>query len=245
MTKILRVFVVAGLGLGLADGGSAETVWNKIKKGASDAGEAIGKGVENTGEAIGQGAQAVGGAINQGATAVGETISSTDELLSNEETPAQTRTRLDGMARDILDRLLRENADAAELYRQSAGYAAFDTRKVTVFPVAAGYGRGVAVSEDGSRTYMNMGTGGLGAAFGIGGFSTQFVILFESQGDYISFVEQGYDATAGMGSMSDEGRDEETVRFVEGRSFFVLDKKGWRVNANAEGTKYWKSPELN
>ncbi|SFK62964.1 hypothetical protein [Shimia haliotis] len=220
--------------IGPMQGAQAENVWQKIKKGA-----------EQTGEAIGEGAEAVGGAINKGAEAVGNSIESTGELLSNEETPEQTRARLDAMSDQILARLLRDNADANALYQSSAGFAAFDTRKVTIFPVAAGYGRGVAVAPDGGRTYMNMGSGGLGAAFGIGGFETQFVIIFETRADFDSFVINGFDATAGMGSMSDEGRDEENVRFVDGRSFFVLDKKGWRVNASAEGTKYWRSPELN
>lgn len=231
----LRVAVISLLGCaGFSADAQAENAWQKLKKGAAQ-----------TGAAIGDGAEAVGGAINKGAKAVGDSISSTGELLSNEETPEQTRARLDAMSDSILARLLRENAEASALYEASAGFAAFDTRKVTIFPVSAGYGRGVAVGPDGERTYMNMGTGGVGAALGIGGFETQFVILFETKADFDTFVVNGFDATAGMGNMSDEGRDDESVRFVDGRSFFLLDKKGWRVNANAEGTKYWRSPELN
>ncbi|TCL09381.1 hypothetical protein BXY66_1426 [Shimia isoporae] len=237
--------LVLMLGAGGAQQVQAENAWQKIKRGAAQTGEAIGQGVQNTGEAIGEGAQAVGGAINKGAQAVGDSLESTGELLSNEETPEQTRARLDAMSDQILARLLAENADAAVLYEASAGFAAFDTRRVTVFPVSAGYGRGVAVAPNGDRTYMNMGTGGVGAALGIGGFETQFVILFETRADFDSFVVNGYDATAGLGSMSGDSRDDETVRFVNGRSFFLLDKRGWRVNANAEGTKYWRSPELN
>ncbi len=212
----------------------AENLWDKVKKGAED-----------TGKAIGEGAEAVGGAIGKGADAVADSVSSTGELLSNEATPEETRARLDAMAEEILQRLLAENPQAAEIYAQSSGYAAFDSRKVSVFPVSAGYGRGVAVSADGARTYMNMGTGGVGAALGIGGFETQFVILFESPAYFEDFVLNGYDATAEAGSMEGESSSNQTVRFVNGRSFFVLSKKGWRVNAGAEGTKYWKSPELN
>ncbi|PSL17155.1 hypothetical protein [Shimia abyssi] len=214
----------------LAEGG----LLDKIKKGAEATGDAIGKGVDATGEAIGK-----------GATAVGDAIDSTGELLSNEATPEETRARLDGMADQILARLLAENADAGTLYESSAGYAAFDSRQVTVIPFSAGYGRGVAVGPDGARTYMNMGTGGLGAAVGIGGFEAQFVILFETAADFQSFVINGYDATADAGAMQGEDSANETARFVEGRSFFALSKTGWRVNANATGTKYWKSPELN
>lgn len=231
---------------GLAGPVQAQKLWDKVKKGAEATGEAIGSGAEAVGGAVVSGAEAVGDVVSDGATAVGDAIDSTSELVSNEETPEQTRARLDAMADSILARLLAENAEAAALYEVSAGYAAFDSRQVTVFPFSAGYGRGVAIApEDGARTYMNMGTGGVGAAVGIGGFATQFVILFENAAAFQSFITDGYDATAGAGTMSGTDSTDETARFVEGRSFFALSKKGWRVNANATGTKYWKSPELN
>ncbi len=213
----------------------AEGVLDKIKKGA-----------ENTANAIGRGAEGVGNTIEKGANAVDETIDSTSELLRNEATPEETRAKLDLMAGEILDQLLAENPQALELYDVCAGYAVFDSRKVTVFPVSAGYGRGVAVSKDtGQQFYMNMGTGGVGGAIGIGGFETKFVILFETSADLENFIDHGYDATAETGAMYGEDRAGDTLRFTDGRSFFVLSKKGWRVSAGASGTKFWKSPELN
>ncbi|MCV2890238.1 lipid-binding SYLF domain-containing protein [Ruegeria aquimaris] len=214
---------------------AAESLLGKLKQGAESAGDAIGRGAEKVGETL-----------ETGAEAVGESINSTVELVSNEDTPEETRAKLDAMANEVLDRLLRENDQAATLYAESAGYAAFDTRKVTVFPVAAGYGRGVAVSNaDGQRVYMNLGTGGLGAAMGIGGFATQFVILFETAGDFEEFVTNGYDATGETSAMYGDEKAEQTVQFKDGRSIFVLGKTGWRVAASASGTKYWKAPDLN
>ncbi len=214
---------------------SAEGVLDKIKKGA-----------ESTADAIGRGAEAVGNSVEKGANAVDETINSTTDLVTNEATPEETRAKLDLMAIDVLTQLLAEDPDADELFGVSAGYAAFDSRKISVFPVSAGYGRGVAVSKDtGEHTYMNMGTGGVGAAVGIGGFETKFVILFETSTDLEKFIENGYDATAETGAMYGDDSSGQTVRFTDGRSFFVLGKKGWRVSAGASGTKFWKSPELN
>ncbi|MBO9412358.1 MULTISPECIES: hypothetical protein [unclassified Ruegeria] len=92
---------------------------------------------------------------------------------------------------------------------------------------------------------MNMATGGVGAALGIGGFETQIVILFETPGDFPKFFNDGYDATAESGVMFGEEKAGETVRFIDGRSIFVLTKKGWRVATNATGTKYWRAPDLN
>ncbi|WP_281994557.1 hypothetical protein [Ruegeria faecimaris] len=214
---------------------AAEGVFDKIKKGAANAADVVGQGAETVGETIDKGAKAVEG-----------TVDSTTELLSNEATPEETRAKLDTLATQILDQLLAENPEAHALYEVCAGYAVFDSRKVTVFPVSAGYGRGVAVSKDtGQHTYMNMGTGGVGGAIGIGGFESKFVIMFETPADLDKFITQGYDATAETGAMYGDENTTETVRFTDGRSFFELSKKGWRVAAGASGSKFWKSPELN
>lgn len=185
-------------------------------------------------------------AVGKGLEAVGETIESTTELVQDEATPAETRAKLDAMQVEVMSRLLAENEQAREAMDISAGYAVFDMRQVTVFPLSGGYGRGVAVSEDGSEhVYMQMGTGGVGAAFGIGGFESQFVIMFETPTDFERFVENGYDAGADAGYMNEDERGAQKVQFTEGRSIFVLGKKGWRVNANATGTKYWPDEDLN
>lgn len=192
------------------------------------------------------GAGKVGNVAKKGVAAVGTAVESTGDLVKNEETPEATRAKLDNMAADILARLLRENSAAAQAHAESAGYAAFDMRRVSIFPLSAGYGRGVAVSaSDGARTYMQMGTGGVGAAFGIGGFESQFVIMFETPADFGRFIENGYDASADAGKMEGDERATAEVKFTQGRSFFVLSKRGWRVNANASGTKYWRDRDLN
>lgn len=201
---------------------------------------------ENFLQGLKQGAEKVGSSVETGLERVGETVDSTVDLVTNEATIDETRAELDQMATEVIERLTAENPDADALYQISAGYAVFDTRKITIMPVTAGFGRGVAISrETGAETYMNMGTGGVGAALGIGGFESQIVILFETPGDFLKFVNDGYDATAETGAMFGEEKAGENIRFVDGRSFFALTKNGWRVAANATGTKFWRSPELN
>lgn len=185
-------------------------------------------------------------AVKSDANRVGESISSTKDLATNEATPEETRAKLDVMAGETLDRLFTETPPAKDLFEQSAGYAVFDTRKVTVFPIAAGFGRGVAVSaETEQRTYMMMGTGGAGAAIGIGGFEAQIVILFEQADAFNSFVVNGYDATAETGTKYGDDTTDQSVRFIDGRSVFVLGTRGWRVGASASGTRYWPDDDLN
>lgn len=206
----------------------SEGLWSKVKKGASDAGEAIG----NTASDVGN--------------AVGDTISSTTEMVGNEETPELTKQRIDGVASEALGLLFSENAEAKALYDLSLGYAVFDARQLTIVGATAGYGRGVAIEkETAARTYMKMGTGGVGLSLGIGGFDRKIVIMFEDATLFRQFIDNGYDATAQAGSMFGDEKDSEEVRFVDGRSIFVLTKKGWKVSASAAGTKYWKDTNLN
>lgn len=140
---------------------------------------------------------------------------------------------------------MEENPSAKTLYEQSAGYAVFDVRKLTI-KVAGGYGRGVAVDKTrNARTYMNMATGGLGRSFGFGGFESQLVILFENPDTIRSFIDTGYDATAEGGAMFGSDTTEMAARFTDGIAIFVLTKQGWKVAASATGTKYWKDGDLN
>lgn len=222
--SIMRATTVVLATILLAQPATAQTLLDKMSNSASKGADAVKKGVDN----------------------VGNTIDSTVELARGEPTPELTRERLDAMADDALQRLYAENPDAKDLFDLSAGYAVFDTRRAALFGVSAGFGRGVAVSNiTDERTYMNMGTGGLGFAFGIGGFESQLVVLFEDETLLETFVEHGYDATAESGAVMGDDKADQTVRFVDGRSIFVLGKKGWRVSATATGTKYWPAEDLN
>ena len=154
--------------------------------------------------------------------------------------------RLSRASEAALTRLFVEQPEAADLFEMSAGYAVFDTRKLVLFGLAAGAGRGVAISRtDDKRIYMNMGTAGVGMSLGIGGFETQVVLLFQEEWDFNEFVTMGYDATAEAGTMFGEDKAEFGVRFVDGRAIFVLTKQGWKVSATAAGTKYWADQNLN
>ena len=224
----MRLILAAAICVALPCTAYSEGLWSKVKKGASNAGEAIG----NTATDVGN--------------AVGDSIHSTTEMVSNEDTPELTRQRIGGVATETLNLLFSMNAEAKALYDLSFGYAVFNARQLTVVGATAGYGRGVAIAkETGARTYMKMGTGGVGLARGIGGFDRKIGILFEDDTLFHQFIDYGYDATAQAGSMFGDEKDSQEVRFVDGRSIFILTKKGWKVSASAVGTKYWKDAELN
>ena len=197
-------------------------------------------------EKVARGAAKTADVAKNAAKQLDQTVSSTVELAKGEATPELTREKLDSMAAASLDRLFLEQPAARAQFDASAGYAVFDSRKSVLLGITAGFGRGVAVdSATQKRTYMKMGTGGVGLALGLGGFQTQIVILFETPADFETFVYDGYDATAQTGAMVGDETAGKELRFVDGRSIFLLSTKGWKVSATAAGTKYWIDPKLN
>ena len=222
--SIARMALLTAAAVMFTAGSHAQSLRERLRQGASE----VQKGVAG-----------VTGTIE-------ENVDSSIDLMTNEPTPQETRAKLDAMAGETLARLFVEHPEAAELFELSAGYAVFDTRKVVLLGLAAGAGRGVAVSRtDHERIYMNMGTAGVGMSLGLGGFETQIAILFKEGWDFNEFVTTGYDATAEAGTMFGNDKAAFRARFVDGRAIFVLTKQGWKLSATAAGTKYWADDSLN
>ncbi|MCG6861153.1 MAG: hypothetical protein LJE70_07755 [Chromatiaceae bacterium] len=218
--------------------GSGQITIDGLKDRASKAAKAVG---ETAGNAVGT----AGKAAEKATDAAKATIDSTRKDLRDEATPEETRAKLDAMAETTLARLFAEQPASRELFDRSAGYAVFDRREAS-FYVVAGYGRGVAVNrQDDARTYMKMATAGAGMSFGIGGFDTQLVILFEDSDQFAQFVVEGLDASAQVGTMTGEKQDQLTLRYDEGKAVFVLTEKGWKIAAKLTGSRYWPDESLN
>jgi hypothetical protein len=239
-TLALAAFALA------ATGAAGQGLLDRLQEGARQATDTLQRGVDQGGRLLQEGAEQGGALLERGARRMEETIEGTVDLATNEATPEETRAELDAMEIGTLARLFVEQPAARDLLSQSAGYAVFDRRQATLLGLTAGFGRGVAVDrESGARTYMNMGTGGVGVAFGLGGFATQAVILFERSADFEAFVTTGIDATAEGGTMIGDERATTGIRFVNGRQVFVLSDKGWKVSGTIAGTRYWPAPGLN
>ncbi len=248
----MRRVLVLSLALLLAvpmGGLHAQSVFDGLKQKAGaaldKAGEVAGDAARKTGEVAGDAAEAAGElgskAVDHAKTMANEAV----EDLGDSDTPAETRAKLDAMAQNSLARLVAEHENARPLVEESAGYAVFDTRQVE-WGVAGAYGRGVAVDKaSGQHTYMRMGSAGLGIGFGIGGFDTQVIILFETPAALQTFITQGVDATAEAGTMVGENKDQLTMGFVDGRAVFLLTKEGWKVSAKIAGARYWRDERLN
>jgi lipid-binding SYLF domain-containing protein len=153
------------------------------------------------------------------------------------------RMKLDETAEEALQALFAENAKAEELYDGSYGWAVFDNLKLA-FGFSGGGGNGVAaVKETGEKTYMKMGTAGVG--FGLGANKYQVIFLFQDSQTYDNFVNKGWQADAGATASAGTNAAEVKTGFVNGIAIYQMTEKGLMANADIAGTKYWKNDKLN
>ena len=163
--------------------------------------------------------------------------------LAQEGGEAQERRQeIDTNAQTTLDDLMNAQAAVRDLYGRAAGYAVFTVTKGG-FIVSGGGGNGVAVDKGtGQRTYMRMGTGGIG--LGIGGQRYSLVMLFETKDRLDKFIAGGWDsrATAEVAA----GKDGIAVQssFFDGVAFYQITEKGLMAHADVSGTKFWVNDEL-
>jgi len=155
----------------------------------------------------------------------------------------EKRQKIDAMADEALGTLTGKNTGAKKLYDKAFGYAVFDNLKIAI-GVSGGGGSGVAVAKDGSeRTYMKMGTGGVG--LGLGGQKYQVIFFFQTEKAFRSFVDKGWKAETGaQAAAGKEGASAETT-FHDGLAIYKMNDAGLMASADVSGTKYWKNDKLN
>ena len=140
-----------------------------------------------------------------------------------------------------LERLYREQPDAKDVVAKGAGYAVFDAAGVNLVLYVGGKGAGVLVDNaTGKPVYMTMVRAGTGPGLGYKEFKQ--IIVFKSKGAMDMFTSAGID----VGASFDFGDIAQT-----GQSFnplfqmYTITEKGFTVQANWGGTKYFKDDELN
>lgn len=156
---------------------------------------------------------------------------------------ARKRTRIDEMARQTMELLFDEAPRAKRLFDDAYGYAVFSNLKFALV-FSGGGGSGVAVErETGERTYMRMGTVGIG--LGVGGKKYQVVFLFENEEAFDRFVDKGWQADASASATAGTSGAGVASTFTEGLAIFQFSKNGLMAQADVAGTKYWKADKLN
>jgi lipid-binding SYLF domain-containing protein len=153
------------------------------------------------------------------------------------------QAKIDEVAKESLDEVMKGSEAAKELFNNSYGWAAFDNLKIA-WGFSGGGGNGVAVNKKTSaRTYMKVGTVGVG--LGLGAQKYQVVFLFQDEKTFNNFVEKGWQADATAQATAGTAGVGGQTGFVNGVAIYQLTDKGLMASADIAGTKYWKNKKLN
>jgi lipid-binding SYLF domain-containing protein len=165
----------------------------------------------------------------------------------NDLSYADQRKAIDDMAAENLQRLYTEKVSTKEEVKKAAGYACFSNANFNIIFASFGGGYGVVVdNETGDKTYMKMGSGGVG--LGIGAKDFRQVLIFNTQETMDKFIESGWtfgghaDAAAKAGDKGGEASGEGAFGDVK---VYALTESGLALQATVTGTKYYKYDELN
>ncbi len=153
------------------------------------------------------------------------------------------RGKINETADESLEGLFGENEKAREIFARSYGWAVFDNLKIGI-GISGGGGNGVAVVKStNARTYMKMGTVGVGLTLGAQKY--QVVFLIQDSQTFEQFVDKGWQADAGASAVAGEAGVGVMTDFVNGLAVYQLTEKGLMANLDIAGTKYWKNKKLN
>lgn len=160
---------------------------------------------------------------------------------------ADKRAEVDQMAETMLEELYALKPLAKDQIKKGAGYAVFSNVGVNLVFASFAGGHGVVVDRKGKRTYMKMGSAGLGLGLGVKDFRVVFV--FRDKAKLAAFVEKGWDFGGQVDAAAksdDKGKAvaaAETV--IPDVEIYQITKNGLALQATLQGTKYWKDKDLN
>jgi lipid-binding SYLF domain-containing protein len=159
----------------------------------------------------------------------------------------EKRAETDEMAEGMLDELYKLKPMAKDQIKKAAGYAVFSNVGVNLVFASFAGGKGVVVDKKGRRTYMKMGSAGLGLGLGVKDFRAVFI--FRTKAKLDAFVEKGWDFSGQVdaAAKSDKkgaalGVAETAIPDVE---IYQITKNGLALQATLQGTKYWRDKDLN
>jgi lipid-binding SYLF domain-containing protein len=153
------------------------------------------------------------------------------------------RMEINETAQEALDEVFKASKNAKELYGKAYGWAVFDNLKIA-WGISGGGGNGVAVNKSsGARTYMKMGTAGVG--LGLGAQKYQVIFLFQDEKTFRNFVDKGWQADATAQATAGTAGAGGQTGFVNGVAIYQITDKGLMASADIAGTKYWKNKNLN
>ena len=162
-------------------------------------------------------------------------------IAADDDSKASKREAILKMRDTTLERLRKEQPDSQAALDKAPGYAVFDATGVNLVLYVGGKGVGVLMdSKTGKPTYMSMVRAGTGPGLGYKEFKQ--VIVFKTPKAMDLFLSAGIDVGSSFdfGSIAAKGQS-----FNPDFALYTITEKGFTVQANWGGTKYFKDAELN
>jgi lipid-binding SYLF domain-containing protein len=155
---------------------------------------------------------------------------------------AEQQAKINASAEEVLNTFF-EMEGARTLFDKAAGYAIFEVTKAGLGASGAG-GNGVAVNKNtGQRTYMRMGSAGVGFTFGLSRYD--IVILFENAAKLDAFTKGGWDSAATAQAAAGTSGAQVASSFFDGVAYYQIGRRGLMASADVSGTRFWFADELN
>jgi lipid-binding SYLF domain-containing protein len=146
---------------------------------------------------------------------------------------------IDTMADETLQQIYTEKPATKDEIKEAAGYAAFSNANVNIIFVGVSGGYGVVVdNETGEKTYMKMGSGGVGFGVGVKDFRQVMVFNVDSGWTFGGHADAAAKAGDKGGAASGEGALGQV-------KVYSMTESGLALQAMGTGTKYYKDKELN
>jgi lipid-binding SYLF domain-containing protein len=159
----------------------------------------------------------------------------------------EKRAEIDEMADDMLKELYKLKPMAKDQVKKAAGYAVFTNVGVNLVLASFAGGKGVVVDKQGRRTYMKMGSAGLGLGLGVKDFRAVFI--FRTKAKLDAFVDKGWDFSGQVDAAAKSDKKGGALAAAETAipdvEVYQITKNGLALQATLQGTKYWKDKDLN
>jgi lipid-binding SYLF domain-containing protein len=155
---------------------------------------------------------------------------------------ADQQAKVNASAEEVLEEFFKMQG-ARALFDRAAGYAIFEVTKAGLGASGAG-GNGVAVNKTtGQRTFMRMGSAGVGFTFGLSRYD--IVILFEDAAKLDAFTKGGWDSAATAQAAAGTSGAQVASSFFDGVAYYQIGRRGLMASADVSGTRFWYADELN
>jgi lipid-binding SYLF domain-containing protein len=159
----------------------------------------------------------------------------------------QERDDVRTVARNTLQELYAKQPQAKQAVENAAGHAVFSNFGMKILVAGGGTGKGVAVNKAGREIFMRMAEVQAGLGFGVKKF--RLVWVFETQGAFDTFVNQGYEfggqATLAAQAGGQGAGYAGAMSVSPGVWVYQITDDGLAAELTVKGTKYYRDKDLN